>query len=67
MHAFSHLLCRTRHFILSWKSKGLNSIESNILKLKKDIMEVEAFESLNGINSNSTNVLNPLYDQLAAL
>ncbi|XP_039145509.1 uncharacterized protein LOC120282722 [Dioscorea cayenensis subsp. rotundata] len=41
MQGVSHLLSRTRDFLLDWKNKGLHPIEVGIEKLEKSIMEAE--------------------------
>lgn len=67
MNAFSRLISHARSIIISWKNWDLNSIETNINRLEKEILETEALETMNDTDSNSSIILYPLYNKLVAL
>lgn len=63
MHAFSHLLSRSRFFIRRWCRSGVNNIESNILQVESAIQDCES----NIHNPISCSQLSDLYSKLEAL
>lgn len=67
MHAFSHLISRTRAKLISWKKIGLCPIDASINNLELEILEAEARDQLNGSIDNSSDNLYSLYNKLAAL
>lgn len=65
MHAFIHLIWRTRNKLISWSNNGLNSLEANMNKIELEILDVENFdvESVSDVHQD----LSALYNKLSAL
>lgn len=46
MHAFSHLIARTRIKIKAWRTYGLNNLDADIVNTENDITTLEISDSL---------------------
>ncbi|XP_039141957.1 uncharacterized protein LOC120279156 [Dioscorea cayenensis subsp. rotundata] len=63
LHAFSHLLSRTRFKLSNWKSSGLNSVEIALAQTETEINSLEQLDSSTDIQDR----LSVLYSKLAAI
>lgn len=63
MHAFFHLLSRTRYKLISWHSSSINNIDSNLKTTENNISNLE----LSDLNPNSQIALMDHYAKLSAL
>lgn len=67
MHAFSHLVARTRSQLIAWRTKGLNSIDSDLKCLEQEIQLAEINDVLSNSEDHSNIALTTLYNRYAAL
>lgn len=67
LHAFSHLLVRTRRLLIHWRSVNVNSVETELDKVEMDIFSTEAHDMSNPWDDNSHFHLISLYKKISAL
>lgn len=67
MHAFSHLISRTRSKLIHWTVTSMNSIEKDINNLELEIVEAEANDVLSDHSNHPNMDLVALYDRLPTL
>lgn len=67
MHAFSHLISRTKSQLISWRASGYSSLDTDIQNTERDIAFLENLESSSCPNSIDSMCLRALNNKYAAL
>ncbi|KAJ0976534.1 hypothetical protein J5N97_012008 [Dioscorea zingiberensis] len=67
MHAFNHLLNRTRKSLTKWKEKGLSPIDKDIAKTEEQITYLESIEATSQYSELDSIALRALYNKHTAL
>ncbi|XP_039138822.1 uncharacterized protein LOC120276159 [Dioscorea cayenensis subsp. rotundata] len=64
IHAFTHLLARSRSKIIDWRASGLSNLDADIINTENAITSLEVTDSL---NADDLPVLEEMYAKLTAL
>lgn len=67
MHAFAHLVAQTRSQLIGWRSKGMNSLETDINCLEIQIKAAKNEDARFDLNDPTSNNLSVLYNKYVAL
>ncbi|KAJ0972477.1 hypothetical protein J5N97_020436 [Dioscorea zingiberensis] len=67
MHAFNHLVTRTRSFLCKWKSKKLTPLEESIAQVEDEILHLESLEANLSYSDLMSVALRGLYNKHTAL